>query len=223
MGIGVVLAGLIIGAANQAHALECRQINPALNFSTGTTGTQYIRTKSSSDLTKMHGGAHGAIVGGLGGGELGFNMEMRFEMQMQGNAACVSLKAVDMKFYAKPQIHIANNFSRSSCEYNAVMAHEKKHVTTLLKFHREYAPKIRGEVVKMLNVMDTTIGPMKKSDTEKAQDLMQQRLTSAIKAYNALITKDLARRQQKIDNPAEYAKVTAQCDRWGQKLDSTRK
>jgi hypothetical protein len=211
---------VVLALHSPAHAMEeCKTSNPALNFKTGTSQTQYIRTKSSKDLTQMHGGgAQGSYIGGLGGGELGFKTEARFEIQTQGNAACVKLKSVNVLFYSKPQVHIASNFSRSSCEYNAVMAHEKKHISTLLKFQREIAPKVKAKIRSMINGIDPDIGPISPADTQKAQKAIQARLSASFQAYSDLMMPIVEQRQQAIDTPAEYARVSAQCKKWDEKL-----
>jgi hypothetical protein len=203
-----------------AHAMaECKTGSPGLSFKTGTSQTEYIRTKSSKDLTQMHGGgSQGSYIGGLGGGELGFKTEARFEIQTQGNAACVKLKSVNVLFYSKPQVHIASNFSRSSCEYNAVMAHEKKHISTLLKFQREISPKVKAKIRSMLNSIDPDLGPISLADTQKAQKAIQKRLSASLQAYSDLMMPIVEQRQQAIDTPAEYARVSAQCKKWDEKL-----
>ena len=96
--------------------LRCKASKPTLLVKTATTRTKYVRTKSAKDLTHMHGSAgSGSTVGGLGGGEIGFKTESRFEITHQGKQACVRLKKVEVTFYAKPEIHIASNFGRSTC------------------------------------------------------------------------------------------------------------
>lgn len=201
-----------------AQAMTCRDQRPALFFSTATAPTKYVREISSQNLTQMHGGSSGATVGGLGGGEIGFKTESRFEISQQEGQACLRLKHVSVVFYAKPVIHIASNFNRSSCEYNAVMAHEKKHISTLLKFVREYKPKVHYEVARILESTQTAFGPLSASQVEAAQQQIQSELGAKIHAYSAHIMPVLKQRQQEIDSPQEYARVAAQCSKWEQKL-----
>lgn len=205
--------------AGNAYALECRSGAPSLDFSTSTARTEYIRVKSSKDLSQMHGDLQpGQSVGGLGGGQLGFQTETRFEIVQTGEVACLKFKRVIVDFFSKPRIHIASNFSRSSCEYNAVMTHEKKHTTALLKFQREYAPKARAEISRIIESIDPAMGPLRSGDIKKAQTLIQAKLSTALQAYNKKIMAVLAARQEAIDSPEEYASVVARCEKWEQKL-----
>jgi len=196
---------------------SCKPSKPALSVKTATTRTKYVRTKSSKDLTQMHGG-QGASVGGLGGGEIGFKTESQFEITQQGNSACVNLKRVQVTFYAKPEVHIASNFNRSTCEYNAVMAHEKGHIRILRKFVREYSPKVKLELQRIAKKVKLTAGPINKSEISAAQSKIQKKFMTEIEKYNEKIMPVLSKRQKAFDNPKEYARVAAKCKKWDQKL-----
>ena len=167
----------------------------------------------------MHSGqAQGSAVGGLGGGEIGFKTASKFEITHQGDQACVNLTGIDVSFYAKPEIHIASNFQRASCEYNAVMGHEKGHIRIMLRFLREYSPNIKREIHRIAANMKTVEGPVNKSDVEKIQNKMQADFLDRLTAYNKKLMPILASRQQKYDSPEEYARVAKQCRKWDEKL-----
>ena len=205
-------------AATPAHAQsKCKASKPSLSVKTATKRTKYIRTKSAKDLTQMHGG-QGSTVGGLGGGEIGFKVENQYEIIGKGNSACVKLKRVEVTFYAKPEIHIASNFNRSTCEYAAVMGHEKGHIRILRKFVREYSPKVKKELVKISRSVDSAIGPIPSSKINAAQNKMQKEFMKKLEAYNKKIMPVLEKRQKAFDNPREYARVAAKCKKWDKKL-----
>lgn len=220
MTIGYSLLMLVIGAASlqpaYAGGLRCGSNNPSLSLKTATTTTKYIRSKSSADLTQLHGGS-GAAVGGLGGGETGFKVENSYQVETLGNQACVKLDRVEVTFYAKPEIHIASNFSRNSCEYAAVMAHEKGHIRILRKFVREFSPKAKQHVLDMLRRFDTA-KLVNISQVETTQNQMQKEFLGQLGSYNDKIMKILSKRQQAHDSPKEYANVASKCKSWDEKL-----
>ena len=205
-------------ASSASAQIKCNASTPKLSVKTATTRTKYIRTKSAKDLTQIHG-SHGSTVGGLGGGEIGFKTETRFEVTSQGGSACVKLKSVDVTFYAKPEIHIANNFARASCEYNAVLAHEQGHIRILRKFVREYSPKVKQELKRIARQIDSAV-PTKKSQVNQAQNKIQDGFMAKIGQYQDKIMPVLERRQKAYDSPAEYARVASKCRKWDQKLGS---
>ncbi|MCC6598658.1 MAG: hypothetical protein IT559_07710 [Alphaproteobacteria bacterium] len=214
----VGLSAFLLTPQNAQAGLKCQNQKPSLSFSSVTAPTRYVRVISSKNLTQMHGGAGGSVVGGLGGGEIGFNAKSQFTVTQLGNQACINLRKVAVDFYTKPVIHIASNFSRTSCEYNAVMAHEKKHVSTLVKFVREYKPKAHYEITRLLESTQSAYGPIPISQVEAAQQAIQASLSAKIQDYNNRIMPVLQKRQQIIDTPQEYARVAAQCQNWDQKL-----
>lgn len=201
-----------------AQRISCKDANPSLSVKTATTRTKYVRTKSAKDLTDLHGGGGNSIVGGLGGGEIGFRTATKFEVSSVGDKACVKLKRLEVKFYAKPEIHVASNFSRNSCEYAAVLNHENGHIRILRKFVREYSPKVKQEMMQVAKRLDTAIGPIPVSNVEKAQKKLQQEFIKELQRINDKIMPVLAKRQQAFDNPKEYARVASKCRKWDQKL-----
>lgn len=215
---GLVFCTLLLSVAPAGAQIKCSGQKPSLSFSTASAPTKYVRGISSKNLTQMHGAGTGAAIGGLGGGEIGFKTESRFEVLRQGERTCLRLKQVSVVFYARPAIHIASNFNRASCEYNAVMAHEKKHVSALLKFVREYSPKAHYEIAKILESTSTAFGPLSASRIETAQQHIQSELSAKIQAYSDRVMPVLQQRQQEIDSPSEYARVAALCGKWDQKL-----
>ena len=207
------------GANAWAQELNCRSKTVNVSLKTSTAPTEYIRTKSSNDLTKMHGTAGvNSYVGGLGGGLIGFKTESKFEILTLGNRACVTMRDLEVTFFAKPSIHIANNFRRGTCEYNAVLTHEKKHVRTLLKFVRQTSSEVRELVKKKVRSMDTAYGPIKTSDVTKAQNIIQDEITKEIETLNQGLMPILAKKQEKIDSPQEYRAVEAKCKNWDERL-----
>lgn len=207
-----------ISTTAQAQSFRCKDANPSLSVKTATTRTKYIRTKSAKDLTDLHGGSKGSVVGGLGGGEIGFRTASKFEVATAGDMACVKLKRLEVKFYAKPEIHVASNFGRNSCEYAAVLNHENGHIRILRKFVREYSPKVKKELVKISRRLDTAVGPIHVSQIEKAQAKLQKDFIKELEKVNDKIMPVLAKRQKAHDNPREYARVDSKCRKWDQKL-----
>ncbi len=167
----------------------------------------------------MHGSdGKNSTVGGLGGGEIGFETQSKFEIEMLGNQACVKLKSVEVTFFAKPEIHIASNFSRQSCEYGAVLAHEQGHIQILRKFVREYSPKVKQQLVRIAKSVKSSVGPVDKRDIPKVQSQLQQAFMGHIQQYNSAIMPVLSRRQAAHDSPSEYARVAAKCNGWEKRL-----
>lgn len=199
-----------------AYAIECDDKSPSLVVKTYKQKTKYIRDFTTQNLTQLHTGSYRANslnVLGLGGGAYGLKSRMSFKIKKQGSLACVSLDKIEGQFVAYPSIMIARNFPKGSCEYNAVLGHEKKHVRTLLNFQKEYAPKFKSRLTKIVRYnKEPKIVSI--SQVEQAQAQIQDDIMRGIKEYFEQIRPVVQKRQKEIDSPEEYARVKKLCGRW---------
>jgi hypothetical protein len=221
-GFLAIFSGFVMAPA-EAKTL-CPSTTPALYFKSATSPVQYIQNQSSEILTQIHGAkapGEGA-VGGLGGGEIGFKTELAYEIFTRAQEACVVLKAVTVILYTKPKIQIASNFKRGSCEYEAILEHEREHVAILQAFAKEKAPEARSYFFNVLRRIKPVIGPIRPAQSEKAQVALQNAFQSHVEAYNERILPALMQRQIAIDTPEEYARVSRKCKNWGNDAQRSR-
>ena len=195
----------------------CAFEQPKLIVKMAKKPTYYIRSKSARDLTEMHLGRESgnSRILGLGGGELWYKLEMKHESMSRGGRACTGIKAVKVTFYGIPQVHIASNFKRGTCEYRAVLEHEQKHIRTMLRFMREYAPKFKKQAKRIRNSTRYQIGPIPEYKIEDAQQELYNLYDQQLTNYMVSIYPVLRSRQQAVDTPEEYARVHAKCKNWG--------
>jgi hypothetical protein len=205
-----------------AHAQTCQSKPPQINIKTVTTDTKVIRTKSSRDLKNMHGGSTSSAgrTGGRGGGYVGFKVRNEYEYLPQNGKVCVRLKRINIPFVAYPEIHIASNFARASCEHNAVMAHEQGHIRILRKFVREYSPKVKTHFQNMTRKITPSIDPVPRGQEKFAQNKIQAQIMAHINGYQNKIISIVQGRQRAHDTPAEYERVGNKCKKWDQKLST---
>lgn len=212
---------LPLSVARAGASLDCREGGggaPEITLQEVLGETRLYRTKDSESLTAMKnqdGGAarQGIHVNGLGGGRIGLEGQALFVVMRLGAQACIRLKGINAKFFAFPAIHIARNFPKGSCEYDAILEHEKKHINTLQDFHSAYAPRFKAELRRIASEIGAR-GPFPEQNAKAVQNEMNERINAGIKAFNDSIMPVLETRQDAIDNPSEYARVKAQCTNW---------
>jgi hypothetical protein len=218
----VVTAIMMVFVPREAAAMRfCQFEKPRVIVKMATTKTRYIRDQSARDLTEMHTGRSGNNIGGLGGGEIGYKIATKYNIMSQGGKYCVGLEAVKVTFYGKPEVHIASNFKRGSCEYTAVLGHEQIHIRTMRKFMREYAPKFKKEVARIAKSSRRHIGPIREDQVEGAQEELQNQYARQLSAYLGKVLPILGSRQKKVDSPEEYARVFKKCKNWDRKFSKS--
>lgn len=213
----LVMGGFAVFGPAAVAGWSCPAEAPEINLQRVLGKTKLYRTKDIHALTNMksEGGAirQGMHVNGLGGGKIGLEGQASFTVMQRGEQACIWLKGINAKFFAYPTIHVANNFPKESCEYNAVLEHEKKHILVLQEFHREFAPKFKTALRRIASGIEAQ-GPISASTIERVQKDMNERINRQIQSFNDSIIPVLEQRQNDVDNPQEYASVEAQCRNW---------
>lgn len=178
--------------------------------------TKQYRNFSVGNLTQLHTGSYRPgtpFVLGLGGGSYDLTTKLQFEVKTQGSLSCVKVASVEGRFTVEPLMLIARDYRQGSCEYNAVLEHEKKHLSTLLDFQQEYARKFKIRLKKILKDVNTS-QVASTSQTHLVQEQIKNQINTQVQAYFDQITPILQRRQQKVDSPEEYRRVAEMCDNW---------
>ena len=209
-----------IGVSESFAFGDCQFPDPPRTYVTmAKKKTYYIRGQSARNLTEMHYGRQSNfIVQGLAGGEIWYDIKTKYRTEQIKNKFCTGIDAVKITFYGVPQVYIASNFPRGTCEYRAILEHEQKHIRTMLKFMREQAPDFKRFAKNMTKHSRWHIGPVKKSDIESAKQDLYANYDKQLESYLIGKLQLLSARQKGIDNPVEYARVDAQCDNWDKYL-----
>jgi len=196
----------------------CSNEAPKVTVKLATAPTKYIKTQNAQSLTAMHNTGRGVTLG-LAGGPISITTQGQFQVTSQDEKACVELKTLEVLFWAKPQVMIASNFQKGSCEYREVLAHEQKHIRTLRRFVQKQAPELRKEVHKIVKSSRTQY-KVKENKISSAQKEIEQQIFTRLTAFQNKIMPILQNQQTAIDSPEEYARVAAKCENWGKKLSS---
>ena len=178
----------------------CSTEDPRVIFKLKTAKTKYYKNYSALTINQIHNNDGRGTILGLAGGPIEIAMRGEYEIRTRKNKSCVQLSKIEVVFWAKPVVVIASNFQKGSCEYRAVLEHEQKHIRTTRKFIREFAPKMRKEVRKIIDTsrLHNVVSAEK---VEQAQDQIQEPIVKRIFAYQNKIMPILRSRQEAIDSP----------------------
>lgn len=200
-----------------AYALECEASRPQVTAKMFKKKTRIHRNFSVGNLTQLHTGSYrpgSSFVMGLGGGNYGLKGKLQFSVKSQGALSCVKLDKIEGHFTVEPLMMIARDYRKGTCEYNAVLVHERLHVKALLDFQQEYARKFKSRLKKIAQRVNSA-QIVSSSQTRIAQQQIQDQINAEIQAYFEQIKPIIQQRQQAIDSPEEYRHVNAKCDNWG--------
>lgn len=211
---------LIFLNISSLHAQSCEpnKILPILH--TYTQSIEYMNDQSVQDLGDFrHGGeGHGDLILGLAGGHVSAQIDMSFEfIPTDKNMFCIQISKMKADFYAAPEIHIASNFKKGSCEYNSVMEHERRHVKILNTAFKEFVPQFREKLWDVAREIPES-AMLTMADGREHQSNILNYVTQNLQDYVQNLNAEIANRQQEIDTPLEYQRIKSECKNWGAKI-----
>ncbi len=210
---------LIVLHIAPSFAKECKPHRPSTRLDYNVEKTEYLRMLDANQLTMLHSATRSNKVLGLAGGEVGMRFEATFEAKEVTNKLyCLNVKKINATLYAKPQVHIAKNFRRGTCEYNAVLKHENKHVDVLKRAHKEYLPQFRKHL-RVTSKKIPVLPPMSLAQANQRKHQLIAEIRADLQAYLNEITEEVDKRQKKVDTEEEYQRVHDRCRRWEKRLN----
>lgn len=194
--------------------------SPTISVLPTKSNIRYDFTKSKAELNNFdidtispYGpGAH-TDVGGLMEGEIQVSQKISFMFEEYRNSgqACVHYDKIDVKIHIDPTIYVASDFPPGSCEHNAVLGHERKHIKMDRLIVNKYAKRIGREIYRQISRAGFSYGPVNSSSVKSLQKQMQDNVSNIVKAETDRMNEERRRRQQGIDNLAEYERVRNAC------------
>jgi hypothetical protein len=103
-------------------------------------------------------------------------------------------------------VFVGREFSGDECRRAAILEHEMKHVTVYRDYVAELAREVEQEITQAYG--DTVL---QFASREEAQREIEQALSGYLDPLLGRASREVQRRQEGIDTPAEYARVAAAC------------
>lgn len=152
------------------------------------------------------------VIGGLHHGELRLRSEIKMLQASRSDSAmaCLGVQVLELSLIYTPVIYISRTKPRGSCEYNAALEHEYKHLATDLRILRDWVPSLRDAARRGL---DRVSQPMfiEARELARARDNIQGLVTQPLDTVMDQIELERDRQQRAIDTPEEYERVARQC------------
>jgi hypothetical protein len=207
-----VAAALCLLLPASAAALDCRQGQPRVTLTKNIPLPKLDNTLTQPQLQAMptNSGHRGRALG-LYRGDLVSEFESRLVIERQGSDACVRLESVELRV-AMPvrTIYVLRERRPGTCEYNAVLEHERKHQAVDDAVIGEHIPRLQR--LMQAAAQRVSAQRIRPGEEKAAQQRLDSELKAALNQASKTLEQERSARQLAIDTPQEYARVTAACD-----------
>lgn len=172
---------------------------------------------SDVDTVNPYGTHVATDVGGLMSGSIKYesNIQISSVRYPVGNVTCLWVDKVTVDIVIDPIIMIAAEHPEGSCEHNAILEHEYKHVAvdrSVVKDHLQAARQATALAVQKVGV----VGPKKSDSANEYKQKMTTYIQDQLKLEMDSMYADRKKRQAAIDTKEEYDRVDGQCGGNGQ-------
>ena len=214
-----VAATLFAVSANDAAAAGCDALPGADDFvvnvivEAGEPNIYNDMSKAQLGTTNSHGRRRGAQI--LGTAQTGVNLRWSFRYQVREwrDTYCFWLASADVELsYQQLDVNIAAEYEPGSCQYEAILDHEKEHVEVARSIMSPYAQRIE-QALTILAIPTSHLPTVADSPEIALQDadaVFEQALSPVSEQMNRLLDE----RQAEVDMFANYRRMWRSCRRW---------
>jgi len=132
---------------------------------------------------------------------------------VQGEGVCFWVDHIEVMLrYEALDIYIASDYTRASCQYRAILTHEKRHAEVARSYLDDYVQNIRSALASL--AIPKPRDPRLVESVTAAQEKTQATIEKLLQPVIAKLRKDMEEAQNRIDSPAAYRRVETQCPKW---------
>ncbi len=225
-GFAASLCGLAALAVDPANAAQrpaqgstCAPYSKAitLGFKTLAPAPVYNNRLSIQGIRNLFREHTDAVLGdharalGITYAETHYEANARSSATTMRGGFCVYLASVDIDFgWRRMEVYVASEFAPGSCEYRSVLDHENQHVAANNGSLREFAPRFRAEVEKILRAQQ----PVFTRDAQAGMDVALASVEQGMSASLAQFQKLMAERNAPLDSSSNYDATAKLCANW---------
>ena len=217
------LALLVVFAFTAVPARAAQQCAPhrdaiTLNFKTLSPAAGYNNRLSIQGIRNMFGSHTEAVLGpheralGITYAESTFGAEAKSDATSARGGYCVYLNSLDVQFgWKRMQVFVASEFQPSTCEYRSVLDHENQHVSINNGALKDFAPRFRAEVEKILCAQQPVFVA---GNPERGMDIALESVDRGMSELLAQFQDLMAARNAPLDSAHNYAATGKLCQNW---------
>jgi len=193
---------------NRAIVLDFKTLSPKPVYNNRLT-IQGIRNLFRSHTDPVLGPHERAL--GITYAETTYTADARSSATTVRGGYCVYLNSLSVEFgWKRMEVYVASEFEPGTCEYRSVLDHENQHVAVNNGALRDFAPRFRAEVEKMLRQQQPVF-------TRDAQAGMDAALANVDRGMSGLLNqfqKVMGERNAPLDSASNYEATGKLCQNW---------
>jgi hypothetical protein len=156
-----------------------------------------------------------AYMKGVTRSAVGVNIKQKVDTGVQpfslSHFSCLWYDTIEVELTYKPVIKISQELRNDSCEYNAVLTHQRKHIDADRKIVKKYMTLIEEDITRALQKSGTYGGPYNNDKVQSVSTAMQIYIQKTVRKTLDQLEIERAKAQKTIDTPDEYYAVRNQC------------
>ncbi len=132
---------------------------------------------------------------------------------LEGEGNCFWVDGIEVTLrYEALDIYIASDYAPGSCQYQAILSHERQHATAAQALLDDYVEDIRSVLASL--AIPKARAPRLVASVSEAQQHTQATIEDLLQPVLARLRKTMLDAQSRIDSRAEYRRVEKQCAKW---------
>jgi hypothetical protein len=213
---GFVMALLALGSAVPAAAAVCHSESSTYRVDVAIdlppVRVHHDRSRAELGQLALHGPTNRVL--GVTASRLRAGTSTYYgNRPLEGEGVCFWAEQIEVTLrYEALDIYIASDYSRGSCQYNAILSHEKRHAEVARGYLDDYVQTIRSALTSL--AIPKPRSPLLVENVTGAQQKTQATIEKLLQPILARLRRDMEAAQGRIDTPAEYRRVEKQCPRW---------
>jgi hypothetical protein len=215
-----VLVGMLL--ASPAHAAQRGACTPyagaiTLDFKTLTPAPVYNHRLNIQGIRNLFREHTDTVVGphqralGITYAQTLFSLQGATTVKPVRGGYCIYINKVEAEFgWKRMDVYVASDFKPGTCEYRAVLDHENQHVSINNTALKEFAPRVRAALEKVLQDQKPVFSHDGQIGTDAALDAVQDRMNGYLDQFQRLT----ADRNAPLDSQNNYGETAKLCSNW---------
>lgn len=197
---------------------RCEQGAPDLSIVTREASIRLSHALDSADLEQRARSQDGVVLvgwttNGLTAASVRTEGDSIIKQQrLQNGTWCASLAEAHFTIaYDEPiEVFVSRRYPKGSCEYEAVLAHEREHVAIYAETLRRH---LKGAAERVTATIVGAAPAVARSDFA-AREVIERRVNAAVLAVTEEAMREARAKNAALDTVESYRAIQAQCENW---------